>query len=144
VSQENVELVRGWYAFLPDLAQLDPAEDARFLDRAFRDYLDEAFEVRLPADYPEGEPRFRGREGFGQMAAMLRDAWSEWHFEAGRLLDTGDKVVVFVRVTARGSGSGVPFELPSTHVVTLREGRMISAHVYRDRSEALKAVGLEE
>ena len=136
MSQENVELVLRWYAFLPDLGNGD-ADDEAVLDQAFRDYLDEAYEVRLPADYPEGEPVFRGRDGLVRFAAMLRDAWSEWRFEPERTIDAGDRVVVFMRVVAKGRESGVPIERTSTQVVTVCDGRMTSSRVYRDRREAL-------
>jgi ketosteroid isomerase-like protein len=138
----NIELVRRWFAFLPGLGGTDPTDDSAVIDRAFRDYLAEEYELRLPGGYPEGEPVFRDREGLAQMAAMLRDAWAEWRFEPERFIDAGDRVVVFVRVVARGSASGVPIELPDAHVVTLRDGRLTSTCVYRDRSEALEAAGL--
>ena len=118
---------------LPDLREVVPADDPAFADRAFGAFLDEEYELQLPGGYPEGEPVFRGREGLAQMAAMLRGAWSEWRFETERLLDAGDRVVVFVRVVARGRGSGVPIELPDAHVVTLRARRIASTRVYRDR-----------
>jgi hypothetical protein len=70
MSQENVELVRRFYAWLPGLRGVDPAEDRAALDRAFREYLDAEFETRLPGDYPEGEPVFRGREGLARYVAM--------------------------------------------------------------------------
>ena len=140
---QNVELVRRWYALLPSLGGSDPNDDSAFLDRVFRDYLDEEYEVRLPGGYPEGEPAFRGREGFAQLAAMLRDAWAEWRFEPERFIEAGDQVVVFLRVVAEGGASGVPIELPDAHVVTLRDGRLTSICVYRDRSEALEAAGLK-
>ena len=140
---ENVELVRRWYALLPGLGGIDPNDDSAFLDRAFRDFLHEEYELRLPGGYPEGEPAFRGREGFAQLVAMLRDAWVEWRFEPERFIDAGDQVVVFVHVVAEGSASGVPIELPDAHVVTLRDDRLTSTYVYRDRSEALEAAGLE-
>jgi ketosteroid isomerase-like protein len=143
MSQENVELVLRWYGFLPDMGDAD-ADDQAVLDEAFRDYLDEEYEVRLPADYPEGEPVFRGRDGLVGFAAMLRDAWSEWRFEPERTIDAGDCVVVFMRVVAKGRESGVPIELTSTQVVTVCEGRMTSTRVYRDRAKALKAAGLAE
>ena len=60
MSQENVEVVRSLYGLGGD-AFLNAGADAA--DRAFRDHLDEQFEVRLPSDYPEGEPVFRGRAG---------------------------------------------------------------------------------
>jgi ketosteroid isomerase-like protein len=142
VSQ-NIELVRRWYAWLPSLRDTDPSDDSAFVDRAFRDYLDEEYELRLPGGYPEGEPAFRGREGVAQLAAMLRDAWAEWRFEPERFIEAGDQVVVFVRVVAEGSASGVPIELPDAQVVTLCDGRLKSTYVYRDRSVALEAVGLQ-
>ncbi len=141
---QNVELVRRWYAFLPDLANAAAADDQTILDRAFRDYLDEEYEVRLPADYPEGELVFRGREGLIRFAAMLRDVWSEWRFEPQRSIDVGDRVVVFMLVVAKGRESGVPIEQTNTQVVAIRHGRMTSTRVYRDQEQALKAVGLEE
>ena len=102
----NIELVRRWYAFLPSLGGTDANDDSAYRDQAFRDYLDEEYELRLPGGYPEGEPVFRGREGFAQLVAMLRDAWAEWRFEPERFVDAGDQVVVFVRVVAKGSASG--------------------------------------
>ena len=71
----NIEPVRRWYALLASLGGTGPNDDSAFVDRVFGDYLDEEYELRLPGGYPEGEPVFRGREGFAQLP---RDA-------AGRL-----------------------------------------------------------
>jgi ketosteroid isomerase-like protein len=144
VSRENVELVRRAYEWIPDLGNVDPDDLEARLDRVFRDYLDENFEFRLPAGYPEGEPVFRGRNGLVQLAAVFRDAWSQWRFEPERFVDAGESVVVLMRVIATGGASGVPIEVESAHVVTIRDRRIISSRVYHDRSDALKAVGLEE
>jgi len=76
------------------------------------------------------------------MVAMLRDAWAEWRFEPERFIDAGEQVVVFVRVVAKGSASEVPIELPDAHVVTIRDRRLTSTCVYRDREQALEAAGL--
>jgi ketosteroid isomerase-like protein len=139
MSEENVDLVRDLYA-LGDW--LNPTPDET--DLAFRDYLDEQFELRLPPDYPEGKPVFRGREGVAQWRAMLREAWDEWRVEPERFLDAGERVVVFARLMGTGGASGVPFELETTHVLTIHAGRIASMHVYRDRSEALEAAGVRE
>jgi ketosteroid isomerase-like protein len=148
VSEENVELVKGLYATwlaLPDLRDTSRLDDAQtLLERIFGDYVNEQLEIRLPPDYPEGEPVFRGREGFVEMLAMLRDAWGEFQLQPERLLDAGDRVVAFVRVHAEGGASGVPIELETTHVWTVRTGRVTSVHAYRDRSQALEAAGLSE
>jgi ketosteroid isomerase-like protein len=101
MSQENVEVVRRWYASAPDLRDTDLQDDRAFADRAFRDYLDERVELRLSERYPEGEMVFQGREGFAAFLAMLRDTWAEWRFEPERILDAGDRIVVFVRVVGK-------------------------------------------
>jgi ketosteroid isomerase-like protein len=144
MSEESVELVRRWYASIPDLRDAESRDDHALLDQAFHDYLDEHYELRLPAGYPEGEPVFRGREGAVALLAMLRDAWAAWRFEPERFLDAGDRVVVFLRVVAKGRVSGVPMAVPNAHVVTVRDGRMTSTQVYKDREAALEAVGLRE
>jgi ketosteroid isomerase-like protein len=87
---------------------------------------------------------FRGRDGWDQLLAMLRDTWSEWRFEPERILDAGDEVVVFVRIVGKGGVSGVPLELETAHVLTIHAGRVVSAHAYRDRAEALEAARLSE
>jgi hypothetical protein len=61
------------------------------IDRLVREDLDENFEFRLPADYPEGEPVFRGREGLDQLVAMLSESWREWRMEPERFLDAGER-----------------------------------------------------
>jgi ketosteroid isomerase-like protein len=144
MSQENVEIVRRWYDSMPSLRDSDPEQEAAVLDEMFRDYLDEHYELHLPGGYPEGDPVFRGREGIVALLAMLRDAWSEWRFEPERFFDAGDQVVVFVLVVATGRASGMPIELPDAHLVAMRDGRMTSSRVYRDRTEALDAVGLHD
>jgi hypothetical protein len=53
----NVDLIRNLND-LGDFLSITPEQ----IDAAFRDYLEAEFEVRLPPDYPEGGPVFRGRE----------------------------------------------------------------------------------
>jgi ketosteroid isomerase-like protein len=55
-----------------------------------------------------------------------------------------DRVVSSVRLTGRAKGSGVPVDLEFALVWTVRGGKVIRAQGYRDRAEALEAVGLRE
>jgi ketosteroid isomerase-like protein len=143
MSQEQVELVRRVYADEGNLGVVvNPDDEREVLDRLFREYYLEDFEVRMPPDYPEGEQVLRGREGMSRLSAMLRDTWSEFRFKAERLLDAGDRVVVLVRV-AEGGVSGIPTERETAHIWTARHGRLSSIQIYRDRAEALKAAGLQ-
>jgi ketosteroid isomerase-like protein len=139
MSQANVEVVRSVYAALVDLRHLD---DPTFLEE-FGDYFEEGVELQLPSDYPEAVPVFKGPEGLEQWAAWLSEAWANLRFEPERFIDAGERVVVFETIVAR-SRSGVPVELPSAPVVTIRDGRVASIRAFRDRSQALKAVGLAE
>jgi ketosteroid isomerase-like protein len=136
MSQENVSLIRDLYRLLPSLR--DPDSDA--VTRLFRDYADARFELHLPPDYPEGEQVLRGREGMNAFAAVLRETWSEWRFVPERFLDAHDCVLVFARLVAVGHESGVPIELETNHVWTVRDGRATSLCVFRDRGEALEAL----
>jgi len=144
MSQENVELVRRVYAATPGLGDAEPADDPRFLDRTFRDFIDAHFAIHLPPEYPEGSRVLQGREGRMAFIAMLREVWSEWRFVPEHFFDAGDRVLVFVHLVAVGHESGVPVELDSGHIWTIHDGRAKSMRVYRNRSEALEAVGLRE
>jgi ketosteroid isomerase-like protein len=143
MSHEDVSLVRQLYELLPNLRESEPEAVDR-VDRFFAGYVDDQFEVQLPSDYPEGEQVFRGREGIQAVIAAGQETWSEWGFVPDRFLDAHDRVVVFARIVAVGRESGVPIELETTHVWTIREGRASAMRVYRNRSEALEAVGLRE
>ena len=141
MSEENVQLIRSVY----EIGAMNPLSvGPELLDRVFSDYADEDFEIRLPSDYPEGEPVFRGREGITEMQAMLRDSWGKWSIEPERYLDAGDQVVVYIRLFAEGEASGVQVELEGAHVWTVRDGRARSMRAFRDRSQALEAAGLSE
>ena len=142
-----MEIVRRLYAEGPLLGgglAVSPDDERSIIDRLFREYYDEQLEIRMPADYPEGEQVLRGREGMAQLLAMLRDTWTEFRFAPERFFDAGDRVAVFVRVVAEGGASGVATERPTAHVWTVRDGRLSSIQIYRDRAQAMDAVGLRE
>ncbi len=145
MSRENVEIVRRLYAEDGPFALPLSADDERaLLDRLFREYYDEGVEIRMPADYPEGEQVLRGREGMTRLLAMLRETWTEFRFEPERFIDAGDRVAALVRVVAEGGASGVATDRKTAHIWLVRDGRLSSIQIYRDRSEALEAVGLAE
>jgi ketosteroid isomerase-like protein len=65
--------------------------------------------------------------------------------EPERFFDVDDeRVLVLVSGTAVGAGSGVPVEARGAHEITIRDGVVVRLKVYRDRDEALEAVGLSE
>ena len=70
-------------------------------------------------------------------------AWAEYTMEVDEYVEAGDSVVIFFRESGRGKGSGVRIEQSVAGVWTLRDGQVVRVTPYRDRSEALRAVGLE-
>jgi ketosteroid isomerase-like protein len=145
MSQEDVDLVSRLYEEGgPFALPLGPDEEQALLDRLFRDFYDEQVETHMPADYPEGEQVLVGRRGMTEVIAQLRDSWTSWRFEPERFFDAGDCVTVFIKVVAEGGLSGIGAVQETAHVWRLREGRLASIQIYRDREEALEAVGLAE
>ena len=98
----------------------------------------------MPSEYPEGEQVFVGRRGMAEVIALLRDSWTTWRFEAEELMETGHCVVALIRVTAEGGTSGLALVQETAHVWIARNGRLASIQIYRDRDQALEAVGLSE
>src|SRR5262249_13971375 len=95
------------------------------------------------SDDPVGAGPHRGREACLQhLAEILEDV--DLQARPDEIIDAGDSVVVGVRLTGRGRASGVDFEEHEFHVFTFRDGKATEQREYRERTEALKAVGLEE
>jgi ketosteroid isomerase-like protein len=85
-----------------------------------------------------------GRSEITQMYEREADAWDRQRIEPERLIDAGDRVVVFQREYQRGRSSGLELVVETASVVDLRNGRVVRIQGYMDRGAALKAVGLSE
>ena len=67
------------------------------------------------------------------------------HAEVEQLTDLGDdRVFLGIVLTARGRGSGAPFEMSAWEVVWFAEGLVTRRQVFWTRDEALEAAGLSE
>ena len=58
-------------------------------------------------------------------------------------IDAGEHVVVTVRYTGRGRGSGIALDARSYEVLTVRDGLCVSKTEFAERGEALRAAGLQ-
>jgi ketosteroid isomerase-like protein len=65
-----------------------------------------------------------GDAGFRRLWDSWRSAWQDLRLEPQEVIDAGDRMVVRVRVTGRGRGSGLPATMTYFEVYTLREGRI--------------------
>jgi ketosteroid isomerase-like protein len=133
MSQENVEIVRRI------LAMLDQGDDPH--DLFAPEFVLDFSRRRLNPAVVRGRDEARAfAEGEEQMWAGGRLA-----YQPKELIDAGDKVLAFVRVTGRGQASGVEVEADTWAAWTFRDGKPVEwTYFGEDRASAVKAVGLEE
>jgi hypothetical protein len=129
MSRANVELVRSAFQTPGPLSDFDRlARDAEF---------------DLTSIYPD-QPVLRGVDAL----RSFRDAgpWgASIQFEPERYFDVDEeRVLVFIRMSATGRGSGVPVDTRVAQEFRLRDGLIVYVKVHPDRSAALRAMGLQD
>jgi uncharacterized protein len=124
MSQENVEIVR------------------RFL----RAGVDEALADADPDIVwnPIEELPTRGHEAVRSSLAQWKSEWHDYELLAEEFLDMGDCIVVTVRLSARGRGSGIEIDARFYDLFTLRGGKIVRMDQFAERSEALEAARLPD
>lgn len=70
-------------------------------------------------------------------------AWEDMETVPEEFLDAGEHVVVTVRYSARGRGSGIEYDERLYDVYTVRDGRCVRKLEFKQRAEALAAAGLD-
>jgi ketosteroid isomerase-like protein len=87
----------------------------------------------------------RAYDAFNRGDLEWLDSFEGLHADIEDYIDAeGDRVFTWARWTGRGRGSGIDAEWWLATVFTLRDGRVIRAEEFFDRTEALEAVGLSE
>jgi ketosteroid isomerase-like protein len=87
---------------------------------------------------------YLGPEQLSGYMRELLEAWDDFTIAAEEILPAGDSLVVAVLQRGIGVGSGAVTELRYFHVWTFRGSTVVRWENFRERSEALAAVGLQE
>jgi ketosteroid isomerase-like protein len=87
---------------------------------------------------------YRGHEGFRRWVENWSSAFSEFSIDPVEFIDAGERVVVILRMTAKGTGSGVTVEREDAEVLEVRDGIVVRVDYYNNRRQALESVGLAE
>ena len=133
MSDENVETVRRIY---------EQWAEGNF--RAGVELYDPLILLVHGLGFPESGT-YLGLDGVRDYTATFLEAWERMTIEAEEIFDVGDSVVAKVVQRAIGRESGIePAELEYFQIWSFRGGRVIRLEVIRDRSEAMKAVGISE
>jgi ketosteroid isomerase-like protein len=135
MSQENVEIVRkGRRAYERGdiegfLALCDPAV------------------VWDQTHYVSGEfdPVYYGHDAIERFLGEWREYFENYYSHAEQFIDAGEAVLMRVRQGGRGKHSGATVQSPPYWVINrVRDGLVVRIEFYREKNEALKAVGLAE
>lgn len=138
MSQENVEFVRRGYEALGRMLS------GREVDRALIAELWAPDCVLRPAGILPESSEMHGHDGIARFIENQMEAFDELQVEVLELVDAGDRVVVPIRFGGKARYTGMDAAFAVVHVVTLRDGRVARTDMYRDKGEALAAVGLTE
>jgi ketosteroid isomerase-like protein len=132
MSQENVEIVKAIFKAWEDR---DP-------DAALR-LIDPSVEVDVTAAEVWGERDIvHGHDALQRFLTGLLEAWQELEFFPETFIEAGDEVVVHLRITGRGRGSGVFTERYGASVYTVRSGMVTRWRAFETLSDATKAAGI--
>ncbi len=131
MSRENVEAVRRGYEHYnetgePDYSLLDPEIVYDVSRRTFDPLV------------------YHGHDGVREFVALIREQWATMRLEPQEFVDTGDRVVVSVRLIGVGKESGVETTASAAHVWTFRNGKIVRQTVFQTMDDALEAAGLAE
>ena len=129
MSKENVEIVRSIYE----------ATNRRDWDAVFRDQHSDTQQI-LPPPYGT----YRGREEVQDYWADRLAVFDAAIVEPEEIYESGDQVVVVVKIRARPKGSSAEIEIRTGHLWTFRAGKAASMCLFPKPEDALAAAGLAE
>jgi uncharacterized protein len=135
MSQENVEVVRAVYERWSE-------GDFRAAVALFDPHVVLVLGGGFGPDSPDAT--YLGAEAVSAYTRELLETWPDLTMEAEEIVPAGDSVVVSVHQHGVGSASGVPTEMRFFTLWTFRGRKVIRLESFRERTEALEAVGLRE
>jgi len=108
------------------------------------EFLDPDVEMHMFRGSPIPGP-YRGHDGVRRWREDAFDVIQDWRLELDEVIETDDPdvLVAIHRFVGRMKHTHLPANFPLAVVVRFRDGRIASFESFRERSEALKAAGLE-
>ena len=100
--------------------------------------LDPQVEVHELAEAPEPAV-YRGPEGVRRWLELQEEVFDELTLEPTEITASGDVVLVTVEIRGRGRGSGVPMTLKLSHVLEMRNGKLLRLRGFLNEADAKRA-----
>jgi ketosteroid isomerase-like protein len=130
VSEESLEVVRRWFSALEDG---NPAPEM----------CDPEIEITNWAESPVTGP-YRGHEGVARWWEDVTDAFQEFRWELTSIEAVDDRRCVTVqRIAGRFRHTGIDLDFTWGAIITVRDGKILSAVGYVSPRRARRAAGLE-
>jgi len=89
-----------------------------------------------------GGGTYRGHDGVRQLWTDVRTIFEDFRNEAEDFFTEQNRVVVFVRFTGRGRGSGADVEARLAHLFEFEDDLVRRVRTYEERDAALAAAGI--
>ena len=141
MSRESVEIVR------KELDAFNAFIGGEMSSEAYAELVDPQIEWHWHDEQtiPDMPQHLRSAAELIESFEQFRGAWIDLAFEPIELIEAPrDRVVTLIRQSGQGRESGVSIVLHYFVVWTIRDGTVRNLELFRHRSEALEATGLEE
>jgi len=138
MSQENVEFLEGLFAGAADM-------DKQALLAALPDLIPQMCDpdIEWLEDPRRADRRtYRGHKGVRESFERWLENFEEYGVELERIVDCGDKVLVFAREVGRGKLSGGTISQRIYTVYTFRDGKIARYEEFYEERDAREAAGL--
>ena len=128
---------------LDSLRRLAEAFGRRDFDRAMEHFADDV-EVRPAVVGIDVGTRYSGREELRGFWKQINEAWEAQSVELTETIEApGERIVAVEQWHVRGR-DGIELDFDLIDVYSFRDGLIVRIDGFRDRAEALEAVGLSE
>jgi uncharacterized protein len=87
---------------------------------------------------------FHGRDGLLALVADWVESFEEWSYEPEEFIDAGDHVVVRVRQSGRGAGSGAMVDGDFWLTYAFEDGKVKRFTLFADRERAFEEAGISD
>jgi ketosteroid isomerase-like protein len=111
--------------------------------RAILEHLDPDIRIQERGTVPD-RASYHGREGVKKFFDVIVEAFDDLQYEVEDVIDKGAHVIVVLRQTVRGRGSGIRMGGRTVHLWEMRNGRPIALTIFGTTEQALAALPRDE
>jgi ketosteroid isomerase-like protein len=141
MSQENIEVVRGWLDAW--VSWFNSERDPHQLARIASQYLAPDVTYEEDPRWPDAGA-FRGRDAVSRRFSDYVDLVHLQRVSPGEIIDARDLVLAEVRISMLGTDAGQAVDFLWTYTLRVEGGRIAYFRAWYERNEAFEAAGLQE